>query len=449
MKLLLKSLFILAVFLNFPTIASAADYYISPSGSDSNSGSSTLPWKTIQKAANLVNPGDTVYLKGGTYYQYTRFERGGSSSSGVTFTTQNGEIAVLDGSLVAPNPPDPWAGRNGVVAIYTNYLTFKNIEITKSAVQGIVLYGSYNIFDHVTSHDNYLNGLGANGSYNTFIYTKFYNNLGDSSENAGNVDGFAFSTGSNNTVRYSEAYNNSDDGFDFWQSKNNLIEYCISHDNGWGLNNTHGDGNGFKLGGNDGAGGTAGGNNTVRNNVAYGNWFNGFDTNYGAGNLLYNNTGYLNYRGGVGGDFRTYSFSNTLKNNISYNNRNDLENPYISNNNTWDLSISDPKFISTDSTSPLFLRLQAASSVIDRGVNLGLPFNGTAPDLGAYEYSPAINPAPKPGDADGNQNVDAADMYMWLNGYIKNLTGIINGDFDGIGGINGKDYQIWINNYGK
>jgi hypothetical protein len=62
---------------------------------------------------------------------------------------------------------------------------------------------------------------------------------------------------------------------------------------------------------------------------------------------------------------------------------------------------------------------------------------------------PTPTPIPKPGDADGNGIINLADMIKWLNGYVKNLTGLINGDFEGSGNINGKDYQIWLTNYGK
>ena len=33
-----------------------------------------------------------------------------------------------------------------------------------------------------------------------------------------------------------------------------------------------------------------------------------------------------------------------------------------------------------------FARLVAGSDLIDKGVNVGIPFNGTAPDLGAFEF---------------------------------------------------------------
>jgi hypothetical protein len=35
-----------------------------------------------------------------------------------------------------------------------------------------------------------------------------------------------------------------------------------------------------------------------------------------------------------------------------------------------------------------FMRLAAGSDLINAGVNVGLPFNGAAPDLGAFESVP-------------------------------------------------------------
>jgi hypothetical protein len=36
--------------------------------SDSNAGTIDKPWKTIHKANQTLQPGDTVYIRGGTYY---------------------------------------------------------------------------------------------------------------------------------------------------------------------------------------------------------------------------------------------------------------------------------------------------------------------------------------------------------------------------------------------
>lgn len=46
-------------------------------------------------------------------------------------------------------------------------------------------------------------------------------------------------------------------------------------------------------------------------------------------------------------------------------------------------------FVSTDPNSPDFFKLPAGSPAIDAGVDMGLPYYGTAPDLGAVEYIPS------------------------------------------------------------
>src|ERR1051325_7473065 len=46
----------------------ATTYYVSTSGSDGNNGTSlSTPWRTINKAAQTMVAGDTVYIRGGTY----------------------------------------------------------------------------------------------------------------------------------------------------------------------------------------------------------------------------------------------------------------------------------------------------------------------------------------------------------------------------------------------
>jgi len=45
----------------------------SPGGSDSNSGTESAPWRTIQKAANTAVTGDTVYIKEGVYSERVTF----------------------------------------------------------------------------------------------------------------------------------------------------------------------------------------------------------------------------------------------------------------------------------------------------------------------------------------------------------------------------------------
>lgn len=74
-------------------------YYVSTSGNDSNAGTLTAPWKTIQKAADVLTAGDTVYVRGGTYRELVTIKASGSASGGyIQFLNYVGETPVIDGT---------------------------------------------------------------------------------------------------------------------------------------------------------------------------------------------------------------------------------------------------------------------------------------------------------------------------------------------------------------
>src|SRR5690349_2147193 len=69
---------IILPFATRPMNAAAAVYFISPAGDDSNDGQSTArPFKTIQKAVDLAQPGATITLAPGAYLQDVRSARDG------------------------------------------------------------------------------------------------------------------------------------------------------------------------------------------------------------------------------------------------------------------------------------------------------------------------------------------------------------------------------------
>jgi len=47
--------------------SSPPGYYVSMTGSDSNSGTACNPWRTLQHAANTAGAGATVHVVPGTY----------------------------------------------------------------------------------------------------------------------------------------------------------------------------------------------------------------------------------------------------------------------------------------------------------------------------------------------------------------------------------------------
>ncbi|MBP6491385.1 MAG: right-handed parallel beta-helix repeat-containing protein [Clostridia bacterium] len=74
-------------------------YYVSTSGSDSNSGLSLqAPFKTIQKSANTVKAGDTVFVRGGVYKESLTMKNSGTAAAPIQFKGYNGEKPVIDGT---------------------------------------------------------------------------------------------------------------------------------------------------------------------------------------------------------------------------------------------------------------------------------------------------------------------------------------------------------------
>lgn len=83
----------------------AASYYVAANGLDTNPGSEAQPWQTIQKAANVLAPGDTVYVRSGTYSKVT-VNVSGSVTGAVTFCNYPGETPVIDATGVTPPAED-------------------------------------------------------------------------------------------------------------------------------------------------------------------------------------------------------------------------------------------------------------------------------------------------------------------------------------------------------
>jgi hypothetical protein len=86
-----------------------SSFYVSTSGSDSNTGSLSAPFRTIQRAANLAGPGDTVFIRAGTYRETVRPARSGGSGSPVVFRPYNSETVTVSGADVITG----WSGHSG------------------------------------------------------------------------------------------------------------------------------------------------------------------------------------------------------------------------------------------------------------------------------------------------------------------------------------------------
>jgi Right handed beta helix region/Pel9A-like, right handed beta helix region len=91
--------------LGHQSYAEGTTYYVATNGNDANRGTSSQPFRTIQKAANLVNPGDTVIVKDGVYQApgdttVVDIRRSGTAGNWITFKAEHKWQATLDGTGV-------------------------------------------------------------------------------------------------------------------------------------------------------------------------------------------------------------------------------------------------------------------------------------------------------------------------------------------------------------
>jgi Glycoside hydrolase 120, insertion domain/Right handed beta helix region/Protein of unknown function (DUF1565) len=76
-----------------------SEFHVSTIGSDDADGSEERPFRTINRAADLAMPGDTVVVHGGEYREWVQPRRGGLSDlRRITYTAAAGEHVVIKGS---------------------------------------------------------------------------------------------------------------------------------------------------------------------------------------------------------------------------------------------------------------------------------------------------------------------------------------------------------------
>ena len=415
-KMVLTTLMLLLV----SVTAFSASYYVSPSGSDNNSGSISSPFATLSKAISMVSSGDYIYLRGGTYNIASTIvidrSKNGTSTSPIRVFAYNGETPVLDFSSQSVS-----SSNRGVVqdAFYWHW---KGVTIQRAGDNGMLLSGNNNTIENCVFRRNRDTGLQLSRystsadqisewpSNNLITGCEAYDNADPDSEDA---DGFAakLTCGTGNRFIDCVAHHNIDDGWDLYTKSDTgpigvvYFEGCIAHSNGTltnGSTSGNGDKNGYKLGSS-----AHNINHILRRCIAFNNGKHGFADNGNVGSIeftnctSFNNTQYnFHTRDGA---------SHIFKNNLSYQSssndriRGNASAPNaFDNQDSWPFTVNNSDFITlnpgpnSDPTSNGFLNLASGSDLINAGVSTsGISYNGSAPDLGAVESGGST---PPPGD---------------------------------------------------
>ena len=301
--------------------------YVAPwAPDDSGDGSFENPYYNLQKAVNEAQPGDTIYVRGGTYYPSAYrdklsdgkmlktnkilIDKKGDADHWFTIKTFPGEFPVL-------NFKDQPKGTNksstyGGIQLEGEYWHIFGLHITEAGDNGIKLEGSHNKIERCTfsknddtgiqlgfghkfedSHPGISKNDGTYCAYNDVIDCDSYLNF-DNASGGGNADGFAckMHNGIGNRFIRCRAWHNSDDAWDLYET-----DYAVKMIECWGwasgdpndFGGKRGNGNGIKLGGN-GTGGSSVGIHEAWYCVAFKNnqtsSVKGFDENSHKGGVL-------------------------------------------------------------------------------------------------------------------------------------------------------------------
>jgi len=325
--------------------ASARTYYVSTTGNDTNLGTIENSYQTINYAVSLIQPGDTIFIRGGKYMLHAgiklRAAQKGRADARIYMWAYNKEQVIIDGSQI-PTPDE--ATFKQARCIYMNhecgYWHFKGLELVNAKDNGMKMEGSYNIVENCKFHGNNDSGLQI-GMYKDFTIEEtkslpagdpqfnpgyqfcrgnivincdsYYNYdkvlYNGSADDGGDADGFGCKLfpGPGTEYHGCRAWENSDDNWDMY-----MVYHPVIIDNCWAWKaafdytgvSTGGNGNGFKLGGGGTSGGAAFaqsiGAHLVHNCVSFENAAKGFDQNNAYEAMyIFNNVGWgnaYNYR---------------------------------------------------------------------------------------------------------------------------------------------------------
>lgn len=388
-----------------------AQTYVAMDGSDTNPGTFDQPFATIAKAISVAVPNDTIFVRGGSYASNTTLSinssKSGTDSTRYYLFAYRDERPLLDFSSMP-------MGSKGIALNNASYWTLYGFDVKGAGDNGLDINGgSFNVIENCTFFENRDSGVQlSNGAANNRIINcdSYYN--ADPTDYA-DADGFApkLTVGTGNYFYGCRAWGNVDDGWDGYlrgaDDVTTTLENCWTWGNGYLKDGTdpgsQANGNGFKMGGGDNSNSEQLMHHAILINcVAFNNKNKGFDQNNNVGSMtLLNCSGYgnkvANYR-----IQRTLNPGQTLtvKNCVSFGGLVQLGNFAIQEANSWmsPFVVTADDFLSIDPSSAsaprnadgslpeiAFLHLAAGSDLIDAGVDLGLPFNGSAPDLGAFE----------------------------------------------------------------
>ena len=452
--------------------ARGAEYFVAPGGSDGGAGSSGAPWATLQKAADVVGPGDRVVVKAGNYKGFY-LDTSGTAGSPIEFLAEPGVLI---------NTPTTGAGnRDGINLELASHIILDGFSITGMPRSGVRSVGTAaNPAEFVTIRNVHAANNGTWGIFTGFVDDLLIEN-NETSGSASQHGIYVSNSGDRPVIRNNLTWGNYAAGIhmngDASVGGDGLITGAVVTGN--------------KIYGNGTGGGSAINmdgvqDSLVANNLLYDNHASGISlfqidgAEGSTGNIVVNNTIHQATVSRWALNIQNASTDNTVLNNILVSEHPSRGAINISTDSLPNL-VSDynaviSRFTTNDAGAIQTLAQWQASTGQDAHSFVATPAqlfeNWTAGDYRLRSGSPAINAGtatnaptvdiagtPRPagggfdigayevpftgegvaGDFTGDGVVDGADLVAWKEAFGVSDRGDANGDDV----TDGSDYLIW------
>ena len=350
-----------------PASTSIYNLYVATTGSDSNPGTATRPFKTISRAASLAKPGTTVHVAPGTYLGNVTTNVSGTATARIRYVSDT----KWGAKIIGTGTEFMWTNRG-------NYTDIVGFDITGPGREGIINLASYTLIQgnhvHNLTVSGGCTGGGGAGINNASYTTSDGDIIGNVVHDIGvpgkcNAVQGIYSANLRGRIYNNIVYRASSWGIHLWHAADQVL---IANNTVF-ANGSANMGGGIVIGVGDAPGGKYLTNTKVVNNIVYNNPYHGIHQGCDAGrNCL-----------GSG---------NVIANNLVIGS----STPFTPNAKIVATSTiaANPQFVNYLATGGGDYRLKITSPAVNKGITSFAPTTdidsiarprGAALDLGAYE----------------------------------------------------------------